>query len=476
MKTVFRAIMMTFSMLLIVTAFNLSMSNTLQGKFTVEITVTGDDNGLPLKDTKVILASKESFWDIDLKYTGADGIARLEARYGGNYEIILYHAYYRRVFKDFKINKYGDMKNFSLSFVLERQFSETQLSKQDRQVNITVKGKDYDGSIKPLRGATVYCPGTVVTTDANGKAIFKHGYPLTTLIYFSATAPGYVPKEDGIMVGTKPAMIYEPDPLEIILEKEPLTKTQLKVLVLDYKTDKPIEGASVSLDFKKPIKINGQTKTMWSADITDAAGYADFTDATERAILVEYINTNDFAVTVSKDKYKKTQSDIPKELLTPSVETRIYTVWLTPEEVNPRTDRPFVGTWEQPYHGGKSTLTINASGSGTSEALGTGLTNGQPSKEVGTISQGVVDGQTLTCHWESTYSDGDKTITRGGTLTLTLNGDTLTATGTVDPESIKEKWNVGKYASRAKSGGTSTYTRAIKELKEPGLALFTILR
>jgi hypothetical protein len=130
---------------------------------------------------------------------------------------------------------------------------------------------------------------------------------------------------------------------------------------------------------------------------------------------------------------------------------------------------PFVGTWKAPYHGGASTLTISADGSGTSSALGTERTTTRvspetPNKEVGTISRCVAEGQTLKCSWESTYSDGDKTITRGGTLTCTVNGDTLTATSTVDnrPGAIKEKWNFPPpyYPAGAKNGGTSTYTRA----------------
>jgi hypothetical protein len=124
--------------------------------------------------------------------------------------------------------------------------------------------------------------------------------------------------------------------------------------------------------------------------------------------------------------------------------------------------RPFVGTWKQPYHGGESTLTFNASGSGTINALGTELTNGQPNKEVGTISRCVVEGQTLKCYWASTYSDGDKSITRGGALACTISGDTLTASSTVDRATLKEKWNIppDSYTPGARSGGTSTYTRA----------------
>ena len=140
--------------------------------------------------------------------------------------------------------------------------------------------------------------------------------------------------------------------------------------------------------------------------------------------------------------------------------------------------RPFVGTWKQPYHGGVSTLTIKADGSGTSTAKGTERTTTKvsretPNSEDGTLSGCVVVGQALKCSWESTYSDGDKTITRGGTLTCTLNGDTLTATAEVDkdpagrrivPTTIKEKWNIPKaqqdYTPGARSGGTSTFTRA----------------
>lgn len=118
----------------------------------------------------------------------------------------------------------------------------------------------------------------------------------------------------------------------------------------------------------------------------------------------------------------------------------------------------FPGTWITPYNGGECTFIVSPSGSGTETCSGTG---GQ--RENGNLTNCAVQGNGVRCDWRSTYSDADKTITRGGKKNLTLSGDTLRVESTVDQKTIVQNWRnncpSNDCPSGAKQGGVVTYTR-----------------
>jgi hypothetical protein len=101
-----------------------------------------------------------------------------------------------------------------------------------------------------------------------------------------------------------------------------------------------------------------------------------------------------------------------------------------------------------------SPITLDSSGSGTSQAQGTG-----GRREDGRFFNCHAEGDGIQCKWNSTYSDADKTIARGGDVMLSISGDTLTTSSTVDPQSLQEKWNTGRYSAAAERGGIAQYQR-----------------
>lgn len=118
----------------------------------------------------------------------------------------------------------------------------------------------------------------------------------------------------------------------------------------------------------------------------------------------------------------------------------------------------FAGTWVAAYNGGECTLIVSPSGSGTEACSGTG---GQ--RENGSLTNCAAQGSGMRCDWRSTYSDADKTITRGGKKTLSVSGNTLKVESTVDQNSIVQNWRNNcpnnDCPSGAKRGGVMTYTR-----------------
>ncbi len=309
-------------------------------KFTVIVTVTSE-KGVPLENARVFLASNEKFFDIDLKRTKGDGRAELAGRFGGVYELTVSRECFKRVVKVITINKYGDQTVFEESVVLKQTcYTLTPRPSPNsfkREVLITVRGKDNEGNVAPLKDAIVDTPDGTLATDGDGKAKYRHGYKPTDMIYFAASAEGYVTKQESVMVGSK--AVYEPDTVEFLLPAVPYETVPLEVLVLDWESKKPVGMALVTIQLLKPVKVDGQTKTVWSAEHSDAAGYARFTDATGKSIPVELATSNEFRAVVVKEGYAETWSDISSALLVPSKEPRVFTVWIKPEK-NALTNAP----------------------------------------------------------------------------------------------------------------------------------------
>ena len=197
-------------------------------------------------------------------------------------------------------------------------------------VDITVFGKDLDGTVKPLRGAVVYFGDGSKTTDYGGLVSFQHNYKLGTYVAFVCSADGYKTQESAFIVGSKP-MIN--DNGEITLVKNPLTTIPLQVQVLNKKDDSPINNATVSINLRTPQNVNGQNKSIWGVQYSDNNGMADWTGKSGQPIDADLPGKSELFVNASKDGFKDSKYvNIPTDLLAPSTETRMFTIWLEPKE------------------------------------------------------------------------------------------------------------------------------------------------
>lgn len=333
MKITNKFLLLQSIVIILCVLFFVSINTYAQSKFKVKVTVTNASNGKPIANATVKLKSNENFFDTDIKTTDANGVAVLNAQFGGSYQLSATYSCMKREAKTININKYGDSE-FSDALALEQDCKDKVSEKLDKEIIITVKGKDNEGNIKLLKDATVFTPSGTMATDKNGVVKFKHGYPLATLIYFAAEADGFLPKEDGVTVGTKPAMIYNPDQLELILDAIPYSTLPFIVTVLDAKTEQPVNEADVVILYK-----NGQGEIMDNTNIySDLKGEAHFTE--QQSLPFELINKYSLSVKVVKDKYQNYSSDIPKELLIPSKDPRLYTAYIKQEEVETKVEGP----------------------------------------------------------------------------------------------------------------------------------------
>lgn len=309
------------------------VSQTMAPNFKVIVTVTSD-KGVPVDNAGIYLANTEKFSDIEFKRTDGNGRAELTGKYGGVYEMTVSRECFKRFETRITIDKYGDQKVFEEAVVLKQTcYALTPRPSPNsfkREVLITVRGKDNEGNVAPLKGALVDTPDGPLVTGPDGTARYKHGFKPTEMIYFAAFAEGYVTRQESVMVGSK--AVYEPDTVEFLLPAVPYETVPLEVLVLDWESKKPVTMALVTIQLLKPVKVDGQTKTIWSSEHSDANGYARFTDATGKSIPVELATSNEFRAVVAKEGFAEAWSDISSELLVPSKQPRVFTVWIKPEK------------------------------------------------------------------------------------------------------------------------------------------------
>lgn len=310
--------------------FNTLFSNSSYaqlGRIDVKVHVVDFTDYKPIENAYVIIKNLLNPFDSRIGMTNADGDILLSIKRGEHYILGATHPDYKissgiEVTSDAKL---GNPDTYTIQLVYNSKSDNFDL----KTVNILVKGKDYDGTIKPLDGAIVYTCGVSKPTNSSGIASFPHRYQLGSMVYFAAFSEGYSLKEDNFIVGSKPQIN---DNAEIILERIPLTTVPIEIQVLDKNTDKPVPLALVTINLRTPVNVNGQTKTIWGSEHTNTEGIADFTAKTEKPIPVELVNSNEFYVTVTGDKYQDALVDLSKELLIPSQDPRLFTVWLKPKE------------------------------------------------------------------------------------------------------------------------------------------------
>ena len=162
---------------------------------------------------------------------------------------------------------------------------------------------------------------------------FQHSYKLGTYVSFVASADGYKTQESAFIVGTKPLINDKGD---ITLEKIALKTVQIQIQVLDKSNNNPVSNATVSVNLAKAQVINGQSKSIWGVQYSDKDGIADWTGKSGQPLDSDLADKTDFYVNASKDGYNDTRYiAIPKDLLVPSRETRMFTIWLEPKATVP---------------------------------------------------------------------------------------------------------------------------------------------
>lgn len=186
---------------------------------------------------------------------------------------------------------------FSFAFF----FTTNNLTAQTSILTIKVVGFDVNNNSAPLSGATVSLNGVAYgQTDGNGIIAYDHSYTKNQTITIAVDAKGYLPKSVIISSGESE--------VTIALEKKQAGDIPLIVQVVD-KDAKPLSGAHVYL----------KQNTMGVTTDNNGEGYLLLNGSDiDKKITLE----------VSKEGYKTAFSTIPSELLQPSQEARLYTVFL----------------------------------------------------------------------------------------------------------------------------------------------------
>ncbi|HEX2786930.1 MAG TPA: carboxypeptidase-like regulatory domain-containing protein [Ignavibacteria bacterium] len=288
-------------------------------------------------------------------------------------------------------------------FLLALVFPYGQVSAQTTPLTIKVVGFDVNNNSEPISGATVTLNGAgFLQTGVEGILIYDHNYKKDQVITIAVDAKGYLPKSVTIT--------GETSEVTIALEKKQANDIPLIVQVVDKNT-KPLAGARIYIE----------QNTMGVTTDNNGEGY----------ILLNVSDLNKkITVEVSKEGYKTAFSTIPSELLQPSQEARLYTVFL----VKKRDLVGLSGTWKSGW--GDVTLNIT-------DASVTGSWK-QDSEKTGQITEGSFDEDTGVMRFK--YSQPWNNAT--GTTEFTLF------------ESDTEYTFSGTWQHDGGGGGTWTLTKA----------------
>jgi len=265
---------------------------------------------------------------------------------------------------------------------------------------------------KPVEGALILVmPGTSTETDASGFAKTIHKQQPGDYIIVIVEADGYKNQQKQVLIGQNRkvyggfgAVKSPEDEVDFILEStnEPkeIKTRPLVVEVLDSKSNKPVNGASVTI---KVLKTGAVATVPTKGD-----GEANFT-----------INIGDeLRAIVTCKGYKEKWSDISSDLTTEGDKSeRRFLIYLSKEKEED-DELDWNGTFTDNY----SKMTI--SGGGTSLS-GSWTYEVGASKGTGTLINCKITGNKVTGKWSVQHEDDTKTGARSGTFTATLSGNTL---------------------------------------------------
>lgn len=123
-----------------------------------------------------------------------------------------------------------------------------------------------------------------------------------------------------------------------------------------------------------------------------------------------------------------------------------------PETEDTKPPEPAAG-WSGTWVGGGAVVTISASGNSISASFN----YKHPPQSVGSGNwmNCIIEGYKATCTWSESYEDEDKSASRGGTLEVTLNGDSISGQSfeTNEPQ-FTWKQGVSPYWSSIRKGAT----------------------
>lgn len=107
----------------------------------------------------------------------------------------------------------------------------------------------------------------------------------------------------------------------------------------------------------------------------------------------------------------------------------------------------WTGTWV----GGGDTVTISATGNSISASFQ--YKHPPHSTGTGQWTNCKIEGNKATCNWSENYDDEDKSAVRGGTLVVTLNGDSITGQSLEENEPrFTWKQGISPYSSSIRKG------------------------
>lgn len=302
------------------------------GPFTVKVRVLTRDL-TPLENAKVVLASNDRFLDIDIQTTDGSGIAKLTAKYGGEYSLDIFRDTYVSVHTSYHINKYGEETEFSLVYDLEKKMEADE--KISTSFLITVKGKDETGNIKPVMGARIHTLIGNYTTDGSGFANISHTLSKGYDFPYYVEADGYKPANGVLIIDEGKSMYWtnrKPDNIEIILDpigEEDYGKLKagtftLNVLVLSSENDSPVADALVDLKMRQLY----EGKSEFSSVRTDSKGIAKFD-----GVLTTLIQ-NELYVSGTHKDFDEKWSDLTKDFFRDVTEKEFtFTLYLNPKTI-----------------------------------------------------------------------------------------------------------------------------------------------
>ena len=317
--------------------------------------------------------------------TNSGGQALISITEADNYQVSVTHTGFESVNATLPIKMYDGQREYNLSFEMKRTTEEARL------LRVSVKGKDKQGRIVPVRYAQVTLPdGQTKTTDYEGIVSFRHKLPPGEEVKVEAEATYYKPGSSSFTVGVRK---LTSDTVSISLERKDADdddSAEERLLKVSVK-GKDKQGKIVPVRYAQITLADGQTKT------TDYEGAVTFKHKLPPGSVVK--------VEAEATYYKPAASTFT--VGGPNLSTDTVSISLEREDADDDCSG-FAGHWAT--NGGALTIRLTGnSAAGNYEYRG-------PSTLAGTVSGNVLDG-----NWsQPTFPDPN---TRSGRMQFTLAPD-----------------------------------------------------